>query len=275
MEKMRSTEELRALAKAIRKDILDMTFHAGTNGAHIGGALSSADILAVLYGKVLRVSPDNPTDPSRDRFFLSKGHAALALYAVLAECGFLSRDEMMSFEARESDYQTHTVMNLQKGIEISSGSLGWGLSIGVGSSLAAKRKGNEYRVFVLLGDGECNEGSVWEAAMSAARFSLDNLTVIVDVNAQQGDGYSEDIMPVCDMPEVFRGFGFHVIEVDGHDISQLSDAFCAPTNNRPTAILAHTLKGKGVASIEGKAGWHHTILTQEQYDAFIHELEDS
>ena len=262
------------MASAIRKDVLDMTLRAGTSGGHIGGALSSADILAVLYGDVLRVSPDDPLNPKRDRFLLSKGHVALALYAVLAECGFISRDEMMSFEARGSDYQTHVVMDLRKGIEISSGSLGWGLSIGVGCALAAKRKGDEHRIYVLLGDGECNEGSVWEAAMSAARFSLDNLTVIVDVNAQQGDGYSADIMPVHDMPGVFRSLGFHVIEVDGHDIPQLLDAFRVPADNRPTAILAHTLKGKGVGSIEGKAGWHHAVLAQEQYDAFIRELRE-
>lgn len=274
MERQASTDKIRGLANAIRRDILDMTFHSGVNGGHIGGALSCADILAVLYGETLRISPDNPTDPKRDRFLLSKGHVALALYAVLAECGFISRDEMMSFEARGSDYQTHVAMDLQKGIEISSGSLGWGLSIGVGCALSAKKKGESYRTFVLMGDGECNEGSVWEAAMSAARFSLDNLTVIVDANAQQGDGYSKDIMPVHDMPGVFRSFGFQVIEVDGHDVLQLSDAFRAPANNRPTAIIAHTLKGKGISSIEGKVGWHHIVLTQEQYDAFTHELEE-
>lgn len=270
--KMRSIEELRALAKAVRRDILDMTLRAGVNGGHIGGALSCADILAVLYGAVLRVSPDNPLDAARDRFLLSKGHVALALYAVLAECGFLSREELLSFEQPGSELPTHAVMDPSRGIEISSGSLGWGLSIGVGCALAAKRRGNGQRIFVLLGDGECNEGSVWEAAMSAARFGLDNLTAIVDVNGQQLDGCSADVMPLHDIPAIFRGFGFHVKEVDGHDIEQLQSALSTAATGAPTAIVAHTLKGKGVRDIEGKVGWHHTALTQEQYDAFVEGL---
>lgn len=273
MESRRSTGKLQALARAIRKDILDMTFHAGINGGHIGGALSSADILAVLYGEVLRVSPDDPTDPSRDRFLLSKGHAALALYAVLAECGFISRDEMMSFEEPGSAFSTHAVMNPGKGIEISSGSLGWGLSVGVGSALAAKRRGDGYRVFVLLGDGECNEGSVWEAAMSAVRFGLDNLTVIVDVNGQQLDGCSADVMPIHDIPGIFHRFGFHVEEADGHDIEQMYSVLHTTKAETPTAIVAHTIKGKGIREIEGKTGWHHTTLSQEQYEAFVESLK--
>ena len=261
------------MARAIRKDVLDMTLHAGVNGGHIGGALSCADILAVLYGDVLRVSPDDPANPSRDRFLLSKGHVALALYAALAERGFITRAEMMSFEEPDSDFPTHAVMNPGKGIEISSGSLGWGLSIGVGCALAAKRRGDDYRVFVLLGDGECNEGSVWEAAMSAARFGLDNLTVIVDVNGQQLDGYSADVMPLHDIPGIFRGFGFHVEDVDGHDIVQLQSALRATAAETPTAVVARTLKGKGLEAIEGKTGWHHAALTQEQYEAFAESLK--
>lgn len=264
---------LQELADAIRRDILAMTLHSGGNGGHIGGALSSAEILAVLYGEVLNVDPEEPTAPERDRFLLSKGHVALGLYAVLAECGFITREEMMSFEASGGDFPTHVVMNPAKGIEISSGSLGWGLSIGVGCALAAKRRGESHRVFVLLGDGECNEGTVWEAAMSASRFALDNLTAIVDMNGQQADGYTRDIMPVHDMAAVFRGFGFAVTEVDGNDIGQLLDALGAPVEGQPKAIIAHTLKGKGVGAIEGKLGWHHAVLTQEQYDAFIRDME--
>lgn len=264
---------LQELADAIRRDILAMTLHSGGNGGHIGGALSSAEILAVLYGEVLNVDPEEPTAPERDRFLLSKGHVALGLYAVLAECGFITREEMMSFEASGGDFPTHVVMNPAKGIEISSGSLGWGLSIGVGCALAAKRRGESHRVFVLLGDGECNEGTVWEAAMSASRFALDNLTAIVDMNGQQADGYTRDIMPVHDMAAVFRGFGFAVTEVDGNDIGQLLDALRAPVEGQPKAIIAHTLKGKGVGAIEGKPGWHHAVLTQEQYDAFIRDME--
>lgn len=273
MEKMCWSGRLPELADAIRRDILAMTLHSGGNGGHIGGALSSAEIMAALYGQVLNVSPEAPTAPERDRFLLSKGHVALGLYAVLAECGFITKEEMMTFEASGGDFPTHVVMNPQKGIEISSGSLGWGLSIGVGCALAAKKKGESHRVFVLMGDGECNEGTVWEAAMSAARFGLDNLTVIVDVNGQQADGYTADIMPVHDIGKVFRGFGFSVIEADGNDIGQLLEAFGVPVEGQPKAIIARTLKGKGIGSIEGKPGWHHAVLTQEQYDAFIQELE--
>ena len=262
------------LAKAIRRNVLDMALASGVNGGHIGGAFSCADILALLYGEVMNVFPDNPQSPTRDRFLLSKGHVALAHYAVLAECGFISREEMMTFQTSGSDFPTHEVLNLEKGVEISSGSLGYGLSIGVGCALAAKRKEEKHRVYVLMGDGECNEGSVWEAAMSAAKYKLDNLTAIVDVNDQQLDGYSKDVMPIHNIADVFRGFGFHVEEVDGNDIEQLRKAFNSSVQAKPTAIIAHTVKGKGVKAIEGKLGWHHASLSQEQYDAFICGLEE-
>lgn len=264
----------RDLAAAVRRDVLDMTAHAGVNGGHIGGALSCADILAVLYGEVLDVSPAEPEKPTRDRFLLSKGHVTLALYAVLAECGFLTREEMMSFEDSGGAFPTHAVMAPQKGIEISSGSLGWGLSIGVGCALAAKIRGQGHRVYVLLGDGECNEGTVWEAAMSAARFALDDLTVIVDVNGQQLDGYTADVMPLHDVAAVFRGFGFHVTEVDGNDPAALLRALQTRVDKKPAAVIARTKKGKGIKTIEGKTGWHHAVVTQEQYDAFVKELEE-
>lgn len=265
--------QIKALASAVRRDILDMTKEAGVNGGHIGGALSSADILSVLYGGVLNISPETSLDPSRDRFFLSKGHISLGHYAVLAECGFLQKDELLQFEKSGSKLSTHSVMDMSKGIEISSGSLGYGLSIGVGSALAAKINHSDYKVFVLLGDGECNEGTVWEAAMAAARFELDNLTAIVDVNEQQLDGFTAEIMPVVDIVKAFQGFGFHVIEADGNDVEQLLDALNSPSNSRPKAIIAHTLKSKGVKSIEGMSGWHHVSLTNEQYERFVEELE--
>lgn len=273
MKKQCTVEDIKALAKAIRKDILAMTMHSGPYRGHVGGALSCADILAVLYGAVMNISSARPEDPSRDRFLLSKGHVALAQYAALAECGFFPKEELQNFQVSGSDFPTHTVRNQMKGIETSSGSLGYGLSIGVGCALSAKMKGEDYHTYVLLGDGECNEGSVWEAAMSAVHFQLDNLTMLVDVNGQQSDGYSEDIMPIHDIVTALRGLGFYVLDVDGHDVEQLLEAVQKRTPNQPTAVIARTVKGKGIALMENQVGWHHAGISQEQYDAFIEELE--
>lgn len=267
-----SRSEICDLAAAVRQDILDMTYAAGANGGHIGGALSSADIFAVLYGCVLNVSPKNPLDPGRDRFFLSKGHISLAHYAVLAECGFISHDDLATFEKQGSCFQTHADAQPEKGIEISNGSLGYGLSIGVGSALAAKQKGLAYKTYVLIGDGECNEGTIWEAAMAAVRFKLDNLIAIVDVNGQQLDGFTSDIMPIRDIAASFRELGFAVTEIDGHSVEQLFCALSASSEGQPLAIVAYTVKGKGIPSIEGKTGWHHARITKEQYMCFKEEL---
>ena len=269
----KTVEEIKTLADHIRMDILDMTYRAGVNGGHLGGALSSADILAVLYGEILKISADRPAMPYRDRFLLSKGHIALAHYAVLAETGFIPKDDLALFEMSGSSLPTHEVMDVEKGIEISSGSLGYGLSIGVGIALESKRSEKGYKTYVLLGDGESNEGTVWEAAMSAVRFRLDDLVVIVDANGQSLDGNTEDIMPIKDMAMVWGGFGFHVVEVDGHDIISLYDAMMTLPEDRPTVVIAHTIKGKGIPSIEGKIGWHHVHLSKEQYEDFKKELE--
>ena len=271
----REVKRVKELALKIRKDILLMTYQAGINGGHLGGALSSADILAVLYSSVMNISPQKTNSLLRDRFILSKGHVALAHYAVLAECGFISREEMLTFETPGSEFSTHEEMNVSKGIEVSGGSLGYGLSIGVGSALAAKRSGLDFRTYVLIGDGECNEGTVWEAAMAAAKYRLDSLTAVVDVNGQQLDGYTDDVMPVSDIAQVFRGFGFHVVETDGNSVGALMEAFNNRCTGRPSAVIAHTVKGKGVHEIEGKTGWHHAHITQEQYERFLHELEVS
>lgn len=271
---MKKTEqELRALGAAIRRDVLEMTYHAGVNGGHIGGALSCADILAVLYGEVMDISASDPANPLRDRFLLSKGHVALAHYAVLAETGFISRDELREFEQPDGKLPTHEVMDVQRGIEISSGSLGYGLSIGVGCALSAKKRRLPYRTYVLLGDGECNEGTVWEACMAAVKFGLDNLKIIVDINRQSLDGFIESTMPVQDFNGVFTGFGCHVVEVDGHDPAQIATALAITNPGKPTVLLAHTIKGKGIPSIENKTGWHHARLTEEQYQSFKQELE--
>ena len=267
-------ENMKKLAQAIRRDVLDMTCRAGAQGGHLGGALSCADILAVLYGGVMRVSPELAEDPERDRFFLSKGHVALAHYAALAEAGFFPKEDLLAFEQSGSSLPTHEVQDVSRGIEISSGSLGYGLSVGVGSALSAKRRGQGCHVYVLLGDGECNEGSVWEAAMAAARLGLDNLTAIVDINEQSLDGFTADIMPVHDWQQVWSGFGWQAAEADGHDIAALQSALSSRAEGKPTVVLAHTVKGRGIPSIENKAGWHHARLEQEQYEAFRQELEE-
>ncbi len=241
----------------------------------MGGALSSADIFAVLYGSVLNIDPKQPNDPDRDRFILSKGHVALGHYATLAEAGFMTQEELTTFEQSGSEISTHEVMNQEKGIEVSGGSLGYGLSIGVGIALNAKRKQRPYQTFVLLGDGECNEGTVWEAAMSASRFQLNNLTAIVDMNGQSLDGYTRDVMPIANPTKVWEGFGWQVTETDGNDVECLLEAFCDPRDSRPRVILAHTKKGKGVATIEDQVGWHHARLNQEQYEQFVKELESA
>lgn len=266
-------QRLRELAHAIRSDVLDMTYRAGANGGHLGGALSCADILAVLYGQVMHIVPAQADAPERDRFFLSKGHVALAHYAALAEAGFLPKEELLTFEQSGSDLPTHEVRNLGKGIEISSGSLGYGLSLGIGSALYAKRHGFDRHVYVLLGDGECNEGSVWEAAMAAARLQLDNLTAIVDINGQSLDGFTADIMPVQDHAKVWSGFGWETATVDGHDLAQLAEALASRAEAKPVVVLAKTVKGYGLPSIAGKTGWHHARLSEEQYQALKQELE--
>lgn len=271
--KDRQIKELEQLAISIKKDILEMTYNAGINGGHVGGGFSCAEILSVLYGYAMNISPQSVLAEDRDRFILSKGHVSIAHYAVLCEKGFISRDEMLSFERAGGLFPTHEVLNKEKGIESSTGSLGYGLSIGVGMALAAKRKNQKHKVFVLMGDGECNEGAVWEGALSAVKLALDNLTVIIDMNKQQMDGFTKDILPFENLPQVFREYGFTVEETDGHSIEKLVEAFDLENGNKPKVIIAHTVKGNGISEMENKAGWHHVSLTEEQYTKYTLELE--
>lgn len=271
----KSIESIKDLAWKIRDNVLDMTFHAGVEGGHIGGAFSAAEILATLYGSELNVDPRDAQNPDRDRFILSKGHISLAHYAVLRECGFLSLDEMESFEKNGSLFSTHELESPEHGIEFTSGSLGYGLSLGVGVALAAKMKRKNYRTFVLLGDGECNEGSVWEAAMAAARYKLGNLIAIIDKNGQQLDGYTNDIMPINNIKQVFNGFGWEVKTINGHDIHEIQNAVRAQHEDSPAVIIAETIKGKGLSSIEGQTGWHHARITEEQYIELKKSLEET
>lgn len=268
-------EKIQELAWKIRKNVLDMTFHAGVEGGHIGGAFSSAEILATLYGSEMNVDPKNPADPDRDRFILSKGHISLAHYAVLKECGFLTQKDLDSFEKNDSLFSTHELESLDHGIEVTSGSLGYGLSIGIGIALSAKKNNRSYRTFVLLGDGECNEGSVWEAAMAAAKYRLDNIVAIVDKNGQQLDGFTKDVMPIHDIELVFKGFGWHTVAINGHDIDAIQKAMKEKVIGVPMVIIAETVKSKGLPTIEGKPGWHHARITKEQYTEFMQSLEET
>lgn len=273
---MTETKSARILeiAQAIRCDVLEMTYRSGVNGGHLGGAFSSAEILATLYGHIMNISAENIQDDERDRFILSKGHSAIGHYAVLHECGFISKDEMYTFELPDTAFPTHEIMNITKGIEISSGSLGYGLSIAVGIALNGKRRRKRYKTYVLMGDGECNEGTVWEAAMAASKFQLSNVIAVVDVNGQSLDGYIEGTMPIQDMKKVWNGFGWNVIDIeDGNNILELERGFNGISNEKPNVVLAHTVKGKGIPSIEGTVGWHHARLNKEQYESFKNILE--
>lgn len=266
--------ELREFAYNMRKNALDTALTAGKLSTHFGGGLSIIDITATLYGAVMKLDPLNPTWEERDRFILSKGHGVIGYYTALAERGFIAKEELKSFERTGSALLGHPVMNRSKGIEFTNGSLGMGLSLGIGVALAGKLAKNDYTVYVLLGDGECNEGSVWEAAMSAPQFKLDNLVAIIDRNNFQLGGRNEEVIDLLDLRAKWASFGWDAVEVDGHDLSQLYDAFTQPVSpDRPRCIVANTVKGKGVSFAENNNDWHHAVLTQNQYDQAILDIE--
>lgn len=266
--------DIAGMAKRMRKRALDMALAAGGKASHLGGALSMMEISATLYGAVMRYRPDQPEWEERDRFILSKGHGVLGYYTALAELGLIEEAELAGFESTGSRLLGHPVINRASGIEFSTGSLGMGLSLGIGVALAGRQRGRDFRVFVLLGDGECNEGSVWEAAMAAPHFGLDRLTAIVDRNGLQQTGSNDTILRTGDMAAKWASFGWDVAEVDGHDVNQLHDVLSGPHQvGRPQAIIAHTIKGKGVSFAENNNDWHHAVLTRTQYDAAIAELE--
>ncbi|KLU65072.1 transketolase [Desulfosporosinus acididurans] len=267
-------QKVRNCALNMRKNLLKMGLNAGANGAHIGGSFSSVEILAALYAVIMNVDSHKPLAENRDRFVLSKGHCAMAHYAALYECGFLTENELFSFEENEGLFPAHSVMNLEKGIELSSGSLGLGLSFGIGSALAAKRKGQNHIVYVLLGNGECNEGSVWEAIMAAAHFKLGNLTAIIDANKLQLDGDSSNVMKMANLSAIFKGFGWEVHEIDGNNVEEILDVFSdLEHEEKPNVVIANTTKGKGISFMEGNPSWHHGRLSQEDYEKAIAELE--
>jgi transketolase len=266
--------ELREFAYSMRKSALETALEAGKLSTHFGGGLSIIDITATLYGAVMKLDPTNPTWEERDRFILSKGHGVVGYYTALAERGFIAKEELKTFERTGSALLGHPVMNRSKGIEFTNGSLGMGLSLGIGVALAGKAAQKDYKVYVLMGDGECNEGSVWEAAMSAPQFRLDNLVAIIDRNNFQLGGRNEEVLDLLDLRAKWDSFGWDAIEVDGHDHGQLYDVFTQPVSSgKPRCIVANTVKGKGVSFAENNNDWHHAVLTQNQYDQAILDIE--
>jgi len=267
-----SIPEMETMAKTLRRHIITMIGKA--NSGHPGGSLSAVEIVTALYFRVLRHDPDNPRWPDRDRFILSKGHAAPALYAALAECGYLSIDQLLTLRQIDSCLQGHTDCHLTSGVEMSAGSLGQGLSFAVGAALAGRLDFRQYKVYALLGDGECDEGQVWEAAMSAAHFKTDNLIAIVDKNGIQLDGWTKDIMNIEPFADKWRGFGWEVSEVDGHDLSRVIAALekAKTVTGRPSAIIAHTIKGKGVSFMENNPDFHGKAPTPAEVEKALKEV---
>ncbi|GAA0676085.1 transketolase [Clostridium cadaveris] len=268
----KNINELQEIAKVIRKDIVTMLTESASG--HPGGSLSAVEILTTLYFNEMNINPEKPRDPERDRFVLSKGHAAPVLYSALARRGFFNVDELHTLRKIGTMLQGHPNMNDVPGVDMSTGSLGQGISTAVGMALAGKCDGKAYRVYSLLGDGELEEGQVWEAAMCAAHYKLDNLTAFIDSNGLQIDGKCEDVMNPGPIEQKFKAFGWHVIEIDGHDLEAVQNAIdeAKNTKGQPTAVVCHTVKGKGVSFMENQAGWHGTAPSKEQCEIAIKEI---
>jgi transketolase len=265
--------KLKLVANEIRKDIIVGVYNA--KSGHPGGSLGIADILAVLYFDEMNIDPSNPKMEGRDRFVLSKGHCAPALYGALAERGFFPREEMKNLRKIDSFLQGHPDMKLVPGVDASTGSLGQGISIACGIATSAKMNNKDYRVYSILGDGETEEGQVWEAAMYAAHYKLDNLTAFVDLNGLQIDGETCKVMNPSPLDEKFRAFGWNVISIDGNDIEQIRVAIDAGKEfkGKPTMVIAKTVKGKGVSFMENQAAWHGAAPNKEQYEQAMTDLD--
>ena len=270
MEKL----ELQKIANEVRKDIVT-ALHSAKAG-HPGGSLSAADVFTYLYFEEMNIDPKDPKKADRDRFVLSKGHTAPGYYSALAERGFFPKEDLKTLRHLGSYLQGHPDMKHIPGVDMSSGSLGQGISAAVGMALSAKLSNESYRVYTLLGDGEIQEGQVWEAAMFASHYNLDNLCILVDNNGLQIDGSIEDVMSPYPIDEKFKAFGFHVINIDGHDFDQIESAYneARTVKGKPTAIIAKTVKGKGVSFMENKASWHGTAPNDEQYEVAMNELQE-
>ncbi|SHI09013.1 transketolase [Sporanaerobacter acetigenes] len=269
---MKNYEELKSIAKSLRINIIKML--EKSQSGHPGGSLSACEILTALYFKEMDIDPKNPHWEDRDRFVLSKGHGAPVLYAVLAERGYFPREELNSLRKINSMLQGHPDMKGTPGVDMTTGSLGQGLSAASGMALAGKIDKKDYRVYALVGDGEVQEGIIWEAAMSAAHYKLDNLTVFMDHNGLQIDGKNEDVMNIEPIDEKFKAFGWHVIKIDGHNFEEIFAALeeAKNTKGKPTMIIASTVKGKGVSFMENQAGWHGKAPSSEQAQQALEEL---
>ncbi|MDD5866093.1 transketolase [Lachnospiraceae bacterium YH-ros2226] len=268
-----TNQELKKIANQVRKDIVS-SLHSAKSG-HPGGSLGAADIFTYLYFEEMKIDPKNPKDPKRDRFVLSKGHTAPGLYSVLAERGYFPREDLLTLRHTGSYLQGHPNMNETPGVDMSTGSLGQGVSAAVGMALAGKLRKEDYRVYTLLGDGELEEGQVWEAAMFAGNHALDNLVVIVDNNNLQIDGTIEEVNSPYPIDEKFKAFKFHVIRVsDGNDFDELRAAFkeAREVKGQPVAIIAKTVKGKGVSFMENQVGWHGKAPNDEEYKIAMADL---
>ncbi len=265
-------ENLEKTAKKIRKEIIEQVYRAGSG--HPGGSLSIADILTVLYFYELNINTNNPKWEDRDRFVLSKGHCAPALYSCLANKGFFSLEELKKFRQLNGCLQGHPDMKNIPGVDMTTGSLGQGLSCANGMAIAGKIDNKDYRVYCLLGDGEIEEGQIWEAAMSACKYKLDNLCVIIDNNDLQIDGTIDEVMSSKPIDEKFKSFGFQIIKIDGNDIDEIIKAFdvAKTIKEKPTFIIAKTIKGKGVSFMENKVEWHGKAPSEEQYNMAIEEI---
>ena len=269
-----TTNALKRTANTLRQDIISML--VTSKSGHPGGSLSAAEILTTLYFHEMRVKPEDPQWADRDRFVLSKGHAAPVLYAALAEKGYFAKDELQGLRQTGRMLQGHPDMKKTPGVDMSTGSLGQGLSAANGMALAGKLDGKDYQVFVLLGDGEMAEGQVWEAAMASAHYKLDNVTAVIDFNGLQIDGLTDSVMCSAPLTEKWRAFCWHVIEVDGHDVEALLAAFAEAkqVKGQPSMIIAKTVKGKGVSFMEDQAGWHGNAPSVEQGKQALKELRE-
>lgn len=262
------------ITRGMRKDCLRMAQASGTNGMHFGGTLSMIEIAAALYLGIGNIFVDEKCYEKRNRIIISKGHGIPAVYAALKQIGKITEEELLRFKSGEGELYAHPAMNKRLGVEFSSGSLGQGLSLGVGCALALRQKGiKESRVYVVLGDGECNEGSVWEAALSAKKYDLNQLCAIIDRNGMQYDGETDQVLPIEPLSKKWESFGWHVLTVDGHDPEACREAFITKTD-KPLAVIANTIKGKGISFMENEPKWHFGQLTTKQFEKAWKEIAD-
>ena len=268
----KSLDELKSISKEIRKDIVKMLTESASG--HPGGSLSATDIMTVLFFKEMNLDPNNEKDPNRDRFVLSKGHAAPVLYSALARRGYFPVEELSTLRKFKSRLQGHPSIQYLPGIDMSTGSLGQGVSAAVGMALAGKIDKKDYRVYTLLGDGELEEGQVWEAAMCAAHYKLNNLTAFIDFNGLQIDGDITKVMNPCPIDKKFEAFGWNVLVIDGHNYEEIIDAIekAKECKDKPTAVVCNTVKGKGISFMENQAAWHGTAPSKEQCETALKEL---